>query len=145
MGAIGVVGLSVPVAADGVASIITSISSSQNWTIGVNTKFARVQLIAGGGGGGSGGTAGAGVACTGGAGGGGGAVFDGVFSRAEILAAYPSGIVPVTIAAGGTGGDSITSATAANGNPGGVGGNTTLGSLATAYGGGGGSGPAGAG
>ena len=120
------------------ASRITTFTGSGDFTLLPTTRFVRVILIGAGGGGGSGGTSGAGVVCTGGAGGGGAGKRDIILTRAEVLAAYPTGIVPISIGAGGTAGASVTSAGALIGNAGGQGGNTTFGTLATAYGGGGG-------
>ena len=82
----------------------TEFTGSGNFTLGAATKFLHVLLVGPGGGGGSGGTSGAGVACSGGAGGGGGGKREFVLTRAEVLAAYPTGIVPVGIGAGGTAG-----------------------------------------
>ena len=76
--------------------------------------------------------------CSGGAGGGGAGKREIVLTRAEVLAAYPTGVVPVGIGAGGTAGASVTNAGAQSGNNGGQGGDTTFGTIATAYGGGGG-------
>ena len=95
------------------ASKSTEFTGSGNFTMGANTQFLRVILIGAGGGGGSGGTSGDGVDCTGGAGGGGAGKRELVLTRAEVLAAYPTGVVPVGIAAGDTAGASSTSAGAA--------------------------------
>lgn len=120
------------------ASKVTDITGSGDFTLLPTTKFIRIVLVGAGGGGGSGGTADTGVACSGGAGGGGGCVLDLFLTRAEIIAAYPTGVVPCTIGAGGLGGTSVNSATASAGNNGGIGGDTSFGTLAIAYGGGGG-------
>ncbi len=120
------------------ASRITTFTGSGDFTLLPTTRFIRVILIGAGGGGGSGGTSGAGVVCSGGAGGGGGGKFDTVLTAAEVLSAYPTGVVPISIGAGGTAGASVTNAGALNGNNGGQGGDTTFGTLVTAYGGGGG-------
>lgn len=122
------------------ASRITTFTGSGDFTLLPTTRFIRVILIGAGGGGGSGGTSGAGVVCSGGAGGGGGGKWDTVFTAAEVLSAYPTGVVPISIGAGGTAGASVTNAGALNGDNGGQGGDTTFGTLATAYGGGGGGG-----
>lgn len=120
------------------ASRITTFTGSGDFTLLPTTRFIRVILIGAGGGGGSGGTSGAGVVCSGGAGGGGGGKSDTVLTAAEVLSAYPTGVVPISIGAGGTAGASVTNAGALNGNNGGQGGDTTFGTLVTAYGGGGG-------
>lgn len=120
------------------ASRITTFTGSGDFTLLPTTRFIRVILIGAGGGGGSGGTSGAGVVCSGGAGGGGGGKCDTVLTAAEVLSAYPTGVVPISIGAGGTAGASVTNAGALNGNNGGQGGDTTFGTLVTAYGGGGG-------
>ena len=120
------------------ASKTTEFTSSGNFTLGASTKSLHVLLIGAGGGGGSGGTSGSGVACSGGAGGGGAGKLELVLTRDEVLAAYPTGIVPVGIGAGGTAGASVTNAGAQGGNAGGQGWDTTFGTLAKAYGGGGG-------
>lgn len=122
------------------ASRITTFTGSGDFTLLPTTRFIRVILIGAGGGGGSGGTSGAGVVCSGGAGGGGGGKRDTVLTAAEVLSAYPTGVVPIGIGAGGTAGASVTDAGALNGNNGGQGGDTTFGTLVTAYGGGGGGG-----
>ncbi len=115
---------------------ITTITSSSNWTIGAETVGVKVIIVGAGGGGGSGGSNGS--TATGGAGGGGGSAIEATFTRAQILAAYGTGIVPVGIGAGAAGGASVTNASSIDGNDGSAGGNTTFGSLVTAYGGGGG-------
>lgn len=120
------------------ASRITTFTGSGDFTLLPTTRFIRVILIGAGGGGGSGGTSGADVVCSGGAGGGGGGKRDTVLTAAEVLSAYPTGVVPISIGAGGTAGASVTNAGALNGNNGGQGGDTTFGTLVTAYGGGGG-------
>ncbi len=88
----------------------TEFTGSGNFTMQSATKFVRVILLGAGGGGGSGGTSGAGVVCSGGAGGGGAGKRELVLTRAEVLAAYPTGVVPIGIAAGGTAGASVTNA-----------------------------------
>lgn len=121
------------------ANIYTSISSTQDWTIGANTQFVRVIAKGAGGGGGSGAVGAAGTLTIGGGGGGGGSCTDVFFSRAEILAAYPSGTLTVTVGAGGLGGNAVVTNSTA-GNNGSLGGNTTFGNLVTGFGGGGGGG-----
>lgn len=113
-------------------------TSSGTYTLSPTAKYVRVIGIGPGGGGGSGATDDAGIACSGGGGGGGGVRSEAFYTRAEVLAAYPTGEVPCTVGAGGAGGASITSAVAANGNNGAVGGTTSFGTLLIAYGGGGG-------
>ena len=103
------------VASSSSASKTTEFTGSGNFTLGASTKSLHVLLIGAGGGGGSGGTSGSGVACSGGAGGGGAGKRDIILTRAEVLAAYPTGVVPVGIGAGGTAGASVTNAGAASG------------------------------
>ena len=86
------------------ASKTTELTSSGNFTMGGATKAVRVILIGAGGGGGSGGTSGSGVACSGGAGGGGAGKRDIILTSEEVLDAYPTGVVPISIGAGGTAG-----------------------------------------
>ena len=82
----------------------TEFTGSGDFTMAATTQLVRVILIGAGGGGGSGGTSGAGVVCSGGAGGGGAGKRELVLTRADVLAAYPTGIVPIGIGAGGTAG-----------------------------------------
>ncbi len=94
---------------------ITSFVSSGTWTSVVGMSYALVELWGGGG---------SGKSTNGGGGGGGG------YSFATISASILGGVQTVTI---GNGGTATTGA-----NVGVVGGNTTFGTLLTAYGGGGG-------
>ncbi len=121
-------------------AIVTTVSVSGDWTMGASTEFVRVIAKGGAGGGGSGGACGAGGTATGGAGGGGGAIVDITLTRAEVIAAYATGVVPCVIGAGGIGGTGVASGIGATGLSAG---DTTFGTLVTAWrGGSGGNGAA---
>lgn len=120
---------------------VTVLTTSGDFTLKASTQAVRVFLIGAGGGGGAGSTAPAGRACSGAGGGAGAGSFEGLFTRAQILEAYPTGVIPVVIGAGGNGPSGVTNPTSvSNGGNGGIGGNTTFGTLGRAYGGGGGGG-----
>lgn len=120
---------------------VTVLTTSGDFTLKASTQAVWVFLIGAGGGGGAGSTAPAGTACSGAGGGAGAGSFEGLFTREQILEAYPTGVIPVVIGAGGSAPSGITNPTGvSNGGNGGIGGNTTFGTLGRAYGGGGGGG-----
>jgi hypothetical protein len=110
-------------------------ATTTTFTVPANCSLIYVAACGAGGGGGSGsgGTSGASHHMTGGSGGGGGFLFQGFFRPAALASSFS-----VTVGAGGTGGVWVNSTN--NGVAGNTGGNTTFGSYATAFGGGGGQG-----
>ncbi len=109
----------------GTAAVFTEFTSSGTYTKDPGASFIMVEAWGAGGGGGSGRYN---ATRSGGRGGGGGAYTMRVFKASDV----PSSVA-VAIGAGGAGGTAKT--TAADGNTGSYGGNTTFGSLLTAYGG----------
>jgi len=114
----------------GGANDLQEFTSSGTWTKPAGASFVLVEAWGAGGGGGSGRRGAAGTDRIGGSGGGGGAYVYRMFKAAEL-----GSTATVTIGAGGTGGAAIT-ANDTSGNAGTGGGDTTFGSLLTAYGGG---------
>ncbi len=109
----------VPVWKNGIKT--TTYIAADTWTPDASLKFAKIYMWNGGGGGGSGRC---GVSASSSGGGGGGAGF---FAMYEVLASnLQSGSYAITIGAGGIGGIAINAVTT-NGNPGAVGGLTSVG------------------
>lgn len=112
----------------------TFITTTTGFTPQAGSTAFYIQCTGGGGGGGSGAKQSGSPGAAGGGGGGGAR-----YTEAYLTSSTVTGAVTVTIGSGGTAGAAQTSA-GTNGNVGGQGGNTTFGSLLTAYGAGGGSG-----
>lgn len=111
-----------------VGANLQEFTSSGTWTKPSSAQFVMVELWGAGGGGGSGYSGGSGNSRQGGKGGAGGTYVQKIF-----LASALSSTETVTIGAGGTGGISISGD---YGQPGTNGGDSTFGSLLTAWGGG---------
>lgn len=109
-------------------------SASGTWTKPSGCTAVHVELLGAGGGGGSGERRPTNNGCMGAGGGGGGS-----YVSAVLIASTLGATESVTVGAGGTGGAAVTT-DSTPGNNGSVGGNTTFGSVLTAYGGGGGAG-----
>ena len=118
-------------------NVITVSKASSPFTYTPTSGIVRDQVlcIGGGGAGGSGGVATGSTAMSGGGGGGGAASMSGWFTAAQIGVS-----LTVTIGAGGTGGTAPAIGTPANGGNGSAGGDSTFGTLLTAFHGGGGAG-----
>jgi hypothetical protein len=112
-----------------ISSKITTFTSNGSWTLDPRTKSVEFFAWGGGAGGGSG-RCGVSAAAGGGGGGGNGAL---VYLKA-LAANLPSSPYTVTIGAGGAGGASV-NATTTNGNPGIIGGITSIGTIVIALGG----------
>lgn len=106
--------------------VTTFLSGTGNYTIPTGATQLRVQMLGAGSGGGSGRRGAAGTVRSGGGGGAGGFFIDVILPVADVLVAYPTGVIPYTVAAGSNGGAAITTDDT-NGNPGSAAGSTIFG------------------
>lgn len=108
------------------AEVTLYTSGSGNYTIPEGASALTIQLKGGGGGGGSGRRGAAGTVRCGGGPGGNGATVELTVAVSELLAVYPSGVIPYSVGAGGAGGAAVTT-NDTDGNAGAIGGQSTFG------------------
>ncbi len=116
------------------SAVVTTITSSQTYTVPATAKAIRVIGVGAGGPGGGGSSVATSTAASGGGAGGGAGLFDAIFTPAQLTATVAITIATATTGAAGAASGAGAGATGSNGNA------TSFGAYALAYGGGAGSG-----